>query len=56
LRPDFKWSRLAHWGETYVSVHVVERRALPPLGLFSLIRFGRGEAAAAMVAAGLGAG
>jgi len=55
-RPEFKWARLAQWAETHGSVHVVERRALPPLGLFSLIRFGRGEAAAAMVAAGLGAG
>jgi phosphatidylethanolamine/phosphatidyl-N-methylethanolamine N-methyltransferase len=55
-RPEFKWARLAQWAETHGSVHVVERRALPPLGLFSLIRFGRSEAAAAMVAAGLGAG
>jgi phosphatidylethanolamine/phosphatidyl-N-methylethanolamine N-methyltransferase len=55
-RPEFKWARLAQWAETHGSVQVVERRALPPLGLFSLIRFGRGEALAAMVAAGLGAG
>jgi phosphatidylethanolamine/phosphatidyl-N-methylethanolamine N-methyltransferase len=55
-RPEFKWARLAQWAETHGGVQVVERRALPPLGLFSLIRFGRGEAAAAMAAAGLGAG
>ncbi|HWF93592.1 MAG TPA: methyltransferase domain-containing protein [Xanthobacteraceae bacterium] len=55
-RPEFKWARLSQWAETHGGVQVVERRALPPLGLFSLIRFGRGEAAAAMAAAGLGAG
>jgi hypothetical protein len=32
-------------------VRVIERRALPPLRLFSLIRFGR-DAAAATAAAG----
>ena len=55
-RPEFEWARLAQWAERHGGVRVVERRVLPPFGLFSLIRFGRREAAAAMVAAGLGAG
>jgi phosphatidylethanolamine/phosphatidyl-N-methylethanolamine N-methyltransferase len=43
-RPEFKWTRLAQWAERRPGVRVIERRALPPLGQFSLIRFGRGEA------------
>jgi phosphatidylethanolamine/phosphatidyl-N-methylethanolamine N-methyltransferase len=46
-RPEFKWARLAQWAERSSGVRVIERRELPPLGLFSLIRFGRGETAAA---------
>jgi phosphatidylethanolamine/phosphatidyl-N-methylethanolamine N-methyltransferase len=45
-RPEFKWGRLAQWAERNGGVHVIERRSLPPFGLFSLIRFGRGEPAA----------
>ena len=45
-RPEFEWARLAQWAERHGGVRVVERRALPPLGLFSLIRFVRGEAMA----------
>jgi phosphatidylethanolamine/phosphatidyl-N-methylethanolamine N-methyltransferase len=44
-RPEFKWSRLAQWAARNGQVHVIERRALPPLGQFSLIRFRRGAAA-----------
>jgi phosphatidylethanolamine/phosphatidyl-N-methylethanolamine N-methyltransferase len=44
-RPEFKWGRLAQWAERNGGVHVIERRSLPPFGLFSVIRFGRGEAA-----------
>jgi phosphatidylethanolamine/phosphatidyl-N-methylethanolamine N-methyltransferase len=43
-RPEFKWGRLAQWAERNGGVHVIERRSLPPFGLFSVIRFGRGEA------------
>jgi phosphatidylethanolamine/phosphatidyl-N-methylethanolamine N-methyltransferase len=41
-RPEFEWARLARWAERHTDVRVVERRALPPLRLFSLIRFARG--------------
>jgi phosphatidylethanolamine/phosphatidyl-N-methylethanolamine N-methyltransferase len=44
-RPEFKWGRLAQWAERNGGVHVIERRSLPPFGLFSVIRFGRSEAA-----------
>jgi phosphatidylethanolamine/phosphatidyl-N-methylethanolamine N-methyltransferase len=45
-RPEFKWGRLAQWAERHGGVRVVERRDLPPLGQFSLIRFGRAETVA----------
>jgi len=41
-RPEFEWARLARWAERHPDIRVVERRALPPLRLFSLIRFARG--------------
>jgi phosphatidylethanolamine/phosphatidyl-N-methylethanolamine N-methyltransferase len=40
-RPEFRWERLANWAEGHGGVRVVERRAMPPLGHFSLIRFER---------------
>jgi phosphatidylethanolamine/phosphatidyl-N-methylethanolamine N-methyltransferase len=40
-RPEFKWARLAQWAEHHGGVRFIERRDLPPLGQFSLIRFGR---------------
>jgi len=40
-RPEFEWERLARWAERNGGVRVVERRALPLLGLFTLIRFER---------------
>lgn len=40
-RPEFRWGRLAQWAEHHGGVHVLERRPMPPLGHFSLIRFGR---------------
>jgi len=45
-RPEFEWTRLAGWAERHAGVRVIERRALPPLRLFSLIRFACGEEAA----------
>jgi phosphatidylethanolamine/phosphatidyl-N-methylethanolamine N-methyltransferase len=44
-RPEFRWDRLARWAESHGGVSVIERRAMPPLGHFSLIRFGRLAAA-----------
>ena len=58
-RPEFKWARLAQWAERRGGVRLIERRGLPPLGQFSLIRFGRGEAAApvaSVAVAGSGGG
>jgi len=40
-RPEFAWDRLARWAETHGGVRVVERRPMPPLRQFSLIRFER---------------
>jgi phosphatidylethanolamine/phosphatidyl-N-methylethanolamine N-methyltransferase len=40
-RPEFRWERLAQWAARHGGVHVIERRPMPPLGHFSLIRFGR---------------
>ena len=48
-RPEFRWQRLARWAERHGGVRLLERRPMPPLGHFSLIRFerlaGRGRAA-----------
>jgi phosphatidylethanolamine/phosphatidyl-N-methylethanolamine N-methyltransferase len=44
-RPEFPWARLARWAERG-DVHLIERRPMPPLGHFSLIRFGKGTVAA----------
>jgi phosphatidylethanolamine/phosphatidyl-N-methylethanolamine N-methyltransferase len=53
-RPEFPWARLARWAER-PDVYLIERRPMPPLGHFSLIRFGRHPAGAApSVAAGAG--
>lgn len=41
-RPEFEWTRLARWVDRHTDVHVIERRTLPPLRLFSLIRFACG--------------
>src|SRR5947208_2485809 len=40
-RPEFRWQRLAQWAERHGGVRLVERRPMPPLGHFSLIRFER---------------
>jgi phosphatidylethanolamine/phosphatidyl-N-methylethanolamine N-methyltransferase len=39
-QPEFRWARLARWADRHGGVRVLERRAMPPLGHFSLIRFG----------------
>lgn len=39
FRTEFPWSRYADWAMTRGDVELVERRALPPLGHFSLVRF-----------------
>ncbi len=40
-RPEFRWERLAQWAAGHAGVRFVERRPMPPLGHFSLIRFER---------------
>ena len=40
-RPEFRWERLAQWAAGHNGVRFVERRPMPPLGHFSLIRFER---------------
>jgi phosphatidylethanolamine/phosphatidyl-N-methylethanolamine N-methyltransferase len=40
-RPEFRWERLSAWAAHNGLVRVVERRPMPPLGHFSLIRFAR---------------
>ena len=38
-RTEFPWARIARWAEGRSDLRLVERRAMPPLGHFSLIRF-----------------
>lgn len=38
-RPEFPWARLVAWVERHGGVELVERRPMPPLGHFSLIRY-----------------
>src|SRR5205807_1175775 len=38
-RPEFGWERIASWAERHGGVRLLERRSMPPLGQFSLIRF-----------------
>ncbi len=37
----FRWERLAKWAARHGGVELLERRPMPPLGHFSLIRFGK---------------
>ena len=43
-RPEFRFARLADWASRHGGVRIVERRPLPPMGHFALIRFARVEA------------
>lgn len=40
-RPEFSFNRLSNWAARHGGVRVIERRALPPMGNFTLIRFAR---------------
>jgi phosphatidylethanolamine/phosphatidyl-N-methylethanolamine N-methyltransferase len=40
-RPEFPYRRLTDWAVRNGSVRVIERRPMPPLGHFALIRFAR---------------
>lgn len=45
-RPEFPWARLTRWIGGQKGVHFIERKPMPPLGHFSLIRFGKKAASA----------
>ncbi len=38
-RPEFPWERLVNWSLRHGGVTLVERRPMPPMGHFSLIRY-----------------
>jgi phosphatidylethanolamine/phosphatidyl-N-methylethanolamine N-methyltransferase len=40
-RPEFSFARLSGWAARHGGMQVIERRPLPPLGNFTLIRFAR---------------
>ena len=40
-RTEFSWERYADWAERCRGMRLVERRAMPPFGHFSLIRFSK---------------
>ncbi|OQW55082.1 MAG: SAM-dependent methyltransferase [Proteobacteria bacterium SG_bin9] len=38
-RPEFPWERLVNWAAKHGGVELAERRPMPPMGHFSLIRY-----------------
>jgi phosphatidylethanolamine/phosphatidyl-N-methylethanolamine N-methyltransferase len=40
-RPEFPFAKISGWAECHGGVRILERRALPPMGNFTLIRFER---------------
>lgn len=44
-RTEFSFQRYAQWAEKTNGVQLIERRAMPPFGHFSLIRFTKGDGA-----------
>jgi phosphatidylethanolamine/phosphatidyl-N-methylethanolamine N-methyltransferase len=38
-RPEFPWARLVAWQKKHGAVSLAERRSMPPMGHFSLIRY-----------------
>ena len=40
-QPQFRWERLVAWAARHPGIRLLERRPMPPLGHFSLIRFAR---------------
>ncbi len=40
-RPEFPWARIATWIDRAKSVRLIERRPMPPMGQFSLVRLGK---------------
>jgi phosphatidylethanolamine/phosphatidyl-N-methylethanolamine N-methyltransferase len=46
-RSKFPWDRFERWSARNPAAYLIERRPVPPLGHFSLIRFGKKGAAGA---------
>jgi phosphatidylethanolamine/phosphatidyl-N-methylethanolamine N-methyltransferase len=42
-RPEFPFQRLADWAARNGHVHLLERKSMPPMGHFALIRFARDQ-------------
>jgi phosphatidylethanolamine/phosphatidyl-N-methylethanolamine N-methyltransferase len=40
-RTEFPWRRYSNWAARKPDIYLIERRAMPPLGHFSLIRYGK---------------
>ncbi len=40
-RPEFEWARLQRWIDARPPMRVIARTPMPPLGHFSMIRFGK---------------
>ena len=38
-RPEFPWQRLVDWAAKHGGITLAERRPMPPMGHFSLIRY-----------------
>jgi phosphatidylethanolamine/phosphatidyl-N-methylethanolamine N-methyltransferase len=47
LRPEFPFARLAAWAQNHGGAELIERRKVPPFGLYTLVRFRRLAAQAA---------
>ena len=43
LRPEFPFARLAAWAQMHGGAGLVERRKVPPFGVYTLVRFRRCE-------------
>jgi phosphatidylethanolamine/phosphatidyl-N-methylethanolamine N-methyltransferase len=50
LRPEFPFGRLAAWAQSHGEVELIERRAVKPFGVYTLVRFRRGGPKAAQAA------
>jgi phosphatidylethanolamine/phosphatidyl-N-methylethanolamine N-methyltransferase len=48
-RTEFDFDRYVRWAEGANDIRLIERRPMPPLGHFALIRFGKHNAAAASI-------
>jgi phosphatidylethanolamine/phosphatidyl-N-methylethanolamine N-methyltransferase len=57
LRPEFPFARLAAWAQHHGGVALVERQAIQPFGIYTLVRFRRTvhEGSAVLAAEGAGA-